>query len=365
MDRRNSLHAVTWLVWALAAVASVQLAPSPVYVALVIGLSALVVEVHAPADSPLARAFPVIVGLGVAFGLVRIALNLLTTHGVGDVMFTLPDATLPRLLGGFTVGGSVELQVLAQSAAEALVIVGIMAAFGAFNAVVSHYELLQSAPRAFYEPGLVVTVALAFVPSTVAAVHAVREADRARTGGRVVRRGRLLRTIVPLLESGMERAVSLAESMDSRGFAHLPPSRADRFAGWVGLGSLLCLGGGFVALVGRERTAAGVLGAVGTAALVAAIVLASRGTRRTRYRPRRLGRRDVVVMAAAFTAPVALALLAAAGDDSLTWSATTPLHAPSFRPLVALSLIGLALPALRGPARVTAAPRRVEQPEPA
>src|SRR5207253_8636159 len=109
----------------------------------------------------------------------------------------------PRMLGGFRVGGTVVLPVVLQSATEGFAVVGIMAVFGAFNAVVSHYELVRAAPRAFFEPGLVLTVALAFVPSTVAAVSAVREADRARTGGRVVRRGRLVRLTVPILETGM------------------------------------------------------------------------------------------------------------------------------------------------------------------
>ena len=62
----------------------------------------------------------------------------------------------------------------------------MMAVFGAFNAIVSHYELVQSSPRAFHELGVVTTVALAFVPSTIESVSAVREADRARTGGRSV-----------------------------------------------------------------------------------------------------------------------------------------------------------------------------------
>ena len=170
-------------------------------------------------------------------------------------------------------------------------VVGVMAVFGAFNATVSHYELVQSIPRAFYEIGLVVIVALAFVPSTIGAIDAVREADRARTGGRVVRRGRLVRMLIPILESGMERAVGLAESMDARGFARGGPSPHDRLAGWLGLGSLLALGGGFVALVSGTETVAAVLGVAGVIALVAAATLASRGTRRARYRPRRVDRR--------------------------------------------------------------------------
>ena len=142
------------------------------------------------------------------------------------MLFTTPHFGLPRLLGGFTVGGPVALPIVLHSLAEGFAIVGVMAVFGAFNAVVSHSELVQSTPRAFYELGLVVVVALAFVPSTLGAIQDVRDADRARTGGRVVRRGRLLRQIVPVLELGLERAVTLSESMDARGFAARAPARA-------------------------------------------------------------------------------------------------------------------------------------------
>src|SRR5690606_3844690 len=133
--------------WALAAAASVQLAPSPVYVTLVISVAFLVVTAHR-IDSTLARAFPVLITLGVVFALLRVGLTALTSHSPGapppDTWFTLPELTLPRLLGGFTVGGTVEGVVVLAAATEAFAVVGVMAVFGAFNAVASHHELLQS-----------------------------------------------------------------------------------------------------------------------------------------------------------------------------------------------------------------------------
>src|SRR5206468_5794631 len=97
------LHGLTWLVWAVAAAATVELAPAPLYVALVVAVAAVVAEVHA-GDGPLRRAFPILVGLGVAFLVFRVVLTAGTTHGGGGVLFRLPAARLPRLLGGFTVG---------------------------------------------------------------------------------------------------------------------------------------------------------------------------------------------------------------------------------------------------------------------
>ncbi len=337
-------HAGVWLVWALSAAAAVQLAPSPLYVALVIGIAALAVGAHAR-PGPYTRAFPLLVGVGVFFAVVRMLLTAITTHGFGHVLFTLPQATLPQLLGGFTVGGSIELDVILQSLAEGFAIVGVMAAFGAFNAVVSHSELVQSTPRAFYEVGLVVVVGLAFVPSTLVAIGDVREADRARTGGHVVRRGRLLRQVVPVLELGMERAVTLAESMDARGFARSGGGTRDHVAGWTGLASLLALGAAFVALIGRAEIAAAVLGLGGALGLAVAVLLASSGTRRARYRPRRMTGADWLVALAALAAPAAMAVIAIVGDGSLVWYAS-PLRWPALHVLPLLALLPLLVPVL-------------------
>lgn len=343
------LHAVTWLAWAVSAAATVQLASSPVYVALAIGAALLVVAAHGR-DTALSAAFPLLLAAGAAFTAIRIVLTAATTHGVGAVWVTLPAVTLPRLLGGFTVGGTVEAPVVLGAAAEGFAVMGIIAAFAAFNAVVSHAELVETAPRAFYEPGLVVTVALAFVPSTVTAIRTVREADRARTGGRVVRRGRLLRQLVPLLESGMERAIALAESMDARGFAHHGPGAGERAAGWTGLACLLALAGGFVALVGGAEGVALALGCAGAVALVATVAIASRGTGRARYRPRRLTRTDALVMAVVALAPVGMVLLAATGHTTLRWSAD-PLRLPEVDVVACAVVLLLAAPVAVPPAR--------------
>lgn len=358
MRTTSPLHALTWLVWAVAAAASVQLAPNPLYVTLVLAICFLVVAAHR-LDTTLARAFPILVGLGVAFAVLRVVLTALTTHSPTvdgppeHLWFTLPQATLPRLLGGFTVGGTIEGDVVLYAAAQAFAVVGILGAFGVFNAVASHHELVASAPRAFHEPGLIVSVGLAFVPSTMAAVGAAREADRARTGGRVVRRGRLVRLAVPIVESGLERAVALAESMDARGFARQRAGRADRVAGWLGLVGMLALSAGFLALIARNRAAVWGGAVVGLAALGAAVVLAGRAQRRTRYRPRTLGRLDAAVMGAVLVAPAGLGLLTTVFDRDLFWT-TVPLRFPSFSPLAALCLAALATPILVAPTGVGA-----------
>jgi energy-coupling factor transport system permease protein len=347
-DAARPWHAAAWLAWAVAATAALQLAPSPLYVALVIALATLMVAVFG-GDSPYARAYPVLVGLALVFAVLRVALTALTTHGGPDVLVTLPGATLPDWLGGFTVGSTIEAPVVAQAAYEAFVIVGIVAVFAAANAVIAHHELVQGLPRAFHELGLVVAVGVAFVPTTIRAIHDVREADRLRTGGRPVRRGRLVRQIVPVLERGLEHAITLGESMDSRGFARGGSTPGERAAAWCGAAGLAALGGAFGALVAGESTPALVCIGVGTGAVVGAIALASRGSRRARYRPRRLTRADGGLIAVVALAPVALAGLALAGDDRLAWAAS-PLRWPALSLPAVLALALLAAPLVRRPA---------------
>lgn len=342
------LHSVTWLVWAVAVTVSLQLARNPLLVAITLAVVWLVTEAHRRPGA-LARAFPVLVAVAVAFGLLRVVLIGATTplaEGSDGGLLTLPQATLPRLLGGFAVGGTVSQSVVLQTAIDSLVVVGIMATFGAFNAVASHHELLGATPRAFHEPGLVLTVALAFVPSTLDAAAAAREADRARTGGVRVRRGRLVRLALPVLETGLERAVRLAESMDSRGYGRERPQPTDRVAAASGGVALLALAGAVIALVGQSSSVAAALAGAGTVALVVAIVLSGRSAP-TRYRPRRLTRRDGLVMVGVLAGPAVLGLCAALGVDDLSWDPSTlPLRWPTLPLLPLVGLAALAVPAL-------------------
>jgi energy-coupling factor transport system permease protein len=186
------------------------------------------------------------------------------------------------------------------------------------------------------------------------AVAAAREADKARTGGRVVKRGRLVRLTVPIVESGLERAMALAESMDARGFARVSRGRAERAAGWLGLGSMLALGAAFLALVGHTDGWALGAGIAGTLGLVAAVVLSSRSTPTGRYRPRRATRLDVAIGLTALACPLGLALLGHLGDDTLVWT-PYPIHFPDFSVAAALCVAVLGLPLLVSP------PRRSEE----
>lgn len=338
------LHALTWLVWVLAGATCVHLASNPVYVTVVLAVAAVVVQAHRR-PSELSGAFAVLVVVGAAFGLLKIVLTVLTTHGIGDPLLVLPEATLPRLLGGFTLGGAIEDVVLWRAVGEAFAVLGVLGVFGAFNAVVAHDELVRSLPRALHEPGVVLTVGLTFVPATIGAVRRVQESDRARTGGEVVRRGRLVRLTVPVLEQGMERAVLLSESMDARGFGRGAPRRIDLLAAALALAGVVAVGGALVALIGAASTVALAATTIGAVLLGTAVLLASWSTSHARYRPRRLSGVDAAVMATSLLAAGAVGVLAVSGEATLRWPGDD-LAVPGTDPLVVASLLLLVVPAL-------------------
>jgi energy-coupling factor transport system permease protein len=92
----------------------------------------------------------------------------------------------------------------------------ILVVFGTFNAVTDPFGVVRLAPRRFHEPALAAALALSIAPRTVAGVSRVREAQRLR-GIHVSGLRSMPALAVPILETGMEDAVTLAESMDARG----------------------------------------------------------------------------------------------------------------------------------------------------
>lgn len=122
------------------------------------------------------------------------------------------------------VFGEISLEAVVAAALEGLRLAVLLAVYGALNAVTDPYRFLRLAPRRFHEPALAAALALSIAPRTIDAVGRVREAQRLR--GMDIARWRSFPALaVPVLETGMEEAVTLAESMDARGHGRGSRSR--------------------------------------------------------------------------------------------------------------------------------------------
>ena len=253
---RASWHAGVWLVWALAAAACIELAPSPVYVALVIG-DRVGRGVDAHATRPVRRARSRCCWRSASFfAVVRDAAHRARPRTASATSCSpRPTSRCPQLLGGFTVGGTVELPVMLQSLAEGFAIVGVMARVRRVQrGGVALRAGASRRPRAFHELGLVVVVG--------ARVRAVDDHRPSTTSARPTApapvAGRATRPAAAPDRPGARaraRTRGHARGVDGRARVRARGRQSARPGRGVVRASRRCcsLGGAFVALVGQAE----------------------------------------------------------------------------------------------------------------
>jgi energy-coupling factor transporter transmembrane protein EcfT len=132
----------------------------------------------------------------------------------GSTLFTIPQVDLPNWLPGIRIGGDVTLERLTTSLGEGIIIASVIALFGAANSVTSPRKLLRTLPTSLYQVGVALTIATTVLPQLVSSISRIRAAQFLRNGKRV----RISSIALPLLEESLTRAISLAQSMESRGY---------------------------------------------------------------------------------------------------------------------------------------------------
>lgn len=318
-----------WLLWALTVLLTATSARNPLYLLLLLLVVLLVGVMTAPADRRRAALLPLrFAAVAVPFAAL---FNGLTAH-LGDTVLLRLPAWLPLL------GGAVTFESLAYGALTGLALTIILGAFTALNRAVPVRELVRLTPRAFHEAGVVLAVALTLLPQTTQSVARIREAQAVR-GHRLRGLRDWLPIYLPLLVSGLERALALAEAMVARGYGAVSeqaqplPLRALLATGLLGLS------GGWLTWLFAPNWAGIAAGAMvaGGALLIGAMALAGRSTRRTSYRPRRWSWRETLV---ALGCALALAAVLTA-HPSLAYAPYPRLTWPPFEPLVGLGLLGL------------------------
>ena len=322
------------LLWATTVLIAASTSRNPLYSALLLLATLWVYDAAGAAteggrSAPLAplRFLAIAVPLGALF-------NALTSHFGATVLFRLP-AWLPLL------GGAVTLEGLAFGAINGLNLTVIFCGFAAFNRAVAVRELLKLTPRAFHESGVVLSIALTFIPQTTHNLHRIREAQAVR-GHRLRGLRDWLPIFTPLLVGALERALGLAEAMVARGYAAVTAkAQSLRTQGLLALGLLALLGGWLGYLFVREARPVALFAlGVGVALLGLALWLAGRGVRHTVYRPRRWRAQDTVIVLGCL-----LALATLLGRGAMFYYSPYPrLAPPTFDLVTGLGLLGMLAP---------------------
>lgn len=343
----RALHPVAWWLWALALAAAASRTLNPLLLGALIGVAALVVAARR-SDAPWGASFRAFLLLGVAVLVLRLGFEVLFGPPVpGTTVLTLPEVTLPSWMAGAQLGGPVTFEALVAAFYAGLQLVAILACVGAANALANPTRLLKSVPGALYEVGVAVVVALTLVPSALAHLQRVREARRLRgRPGRGVRAS--ARTAVSVLEGALERSLSLAAAMDSRGFGRLNPiPRAQRRVTTV----LTLSGVAAVVVGGYALLDAGTPVTAALSILLAGVTLALLGLRRsnrravrTVYRPDPWRWPEHVTVASGVLAACLFAVTASV-QPAVMLPATSPLGWPALPVLPVLGVLVAAAPA--------------------
>ena len=206
------VHPVAWMVWTLCASLVAIATTNPFYL-LPLLAGAFVVYAVRRRPGPGGRAFKT---------------------------FLLVGATALGIRTALVVFSSLAMEAFASAALEGLRLLVLVAVYGTFNSVTDPYRWLGLAPRRFHEAALAAALALSIAPRTVEAVNRVKEAQRLR-GIHVGRWRSLPALAVPVLENGMEEALTLAESMDARGHGRRARTRY-RPEPWTSSASVVTVG---------------------------------------------------------------------------------------------------------------------------
>jgi energy-coupling factor transport system permease protein len=341
-------HTWSWVAWLVAAAVPAFALRNPLYLVLVLA-AAWLVYLALGRETPMGSSWAGFVKVGVFFLVLAIPFNALSVHAGQMVLLHLPE-NWP------IIGGAITVEAIIAGAVNGLGLLTILIVFAAFNAAVDHYQLLRATPAFLFQAGVVFSIAITFVPQMVLSAKEIRQAQRIR-GHRFRGIRDLLPLIMPLLANSLERAVQLAESMETRGFGGIvtPLSRRQAILSQAGtLLALLTLLAGLLiaAYLPLVRVWGWTTALLGAAAMLVVFGFQGRRVHRTRHRSSSWHWRDTAIVVASILLVVAVLGARVLAPATLAYSPYPPNPLlPPFQPLVGVALLLLVLPALLVPAR--------------
>ncbi|NHB85805.1 energy-coupling factor transporter transmembrane protein EcfT [Tessaracoccus sp. HDW20] len=358
----RQLHPNAWWGYALGIAVAGSVASNPLFLLGLIAAVCLVTFSRRGAN-PWARSFRLYLWLAVFVIVVRIGFRVLFGGGDGQtILFVLPEIPLPYWVQGIRLLGPVSLESLLAGFYDGARLATVIVCFGAANSLANPRKLLASMPAALYELSTVLIVAVSALPQLGESLQRVMRARRLRAPAPVKGRRQRLRAvetiIVPVLSDALERSLSLAASMDVRGYGRSATAThaTGRWARSRVL-SILLLGGWAYRFVSASRdvTVLGVpvlstaLLVAGGGAAVSALRLAGRTVRRTQYRPIRWRAAETLALVSGVLPAATTGWIATYGDASVLFPSVNPFQWPTLDLLLLAVLAVAALPAFLTP----------------
>ena len=262
-----------------------------VWVALTIALAALLLAGNLRTDAPWARSLGFYATLAVFILAIRVLFRVVfNTSASEEIAFTLPTLEISLGFGpSIQLFGAISWQTLQSATLDGLRLAAIVLSIALANTLANPRKLLKATPAALYEVATAVSVAINLAPQLIESLQRVRRARRLR--GKSSRIGALAGTVIPVLEDTLERSLSLAASMDARGFGRLGAltrnaSAAIRGASLISL--VLFAVGSYLLLTNPNLTSTSLLViSIAVGLVVYVVSLSSAKNVRTRYKKQR------------------------------------------------------------------------------
>ncbi len=361
-DHRHTLsgaspgfHTTALLIWLLAALLPTLLTRNPVYLTLIIVVMGLNYRgLGRPGSAGEGwRGFLWLAAVMAGFS---ILFNILFVSAGATTLFTLPELRLQPPLGQagqmtvLHIGGRVTLESLVYGLSVGLSLLALLLTFAVFNLQVDHYQLLRGLPRFLYQSAVVVSIAITFIPAMFTAQREIRQAQTLRG-----HRFRGLRDLTPLfvalLAEGLERSLTLAESMEARGFSRADSPAAEKtgllLKALLALGLLALLAGALAwSYFAANRLIGGGLMAGGLLVILLTLHQVGRQVHRSRYRRDRPHRGDTLLAAASIVSGLLTLTVWLAAPAALVFYPYPRLDWPPFHPAIAAAAALLAAPGL-------------------
>lgn len=205
--KARQIESRAWIVWGVGMMVPILMARHPL---LILEMLIIACAVRSVWSSQGRKGWNWLVGLASVFVIVGVLFNALTVHSGDRVLFTMPE-TIP-LVGGVVTLNAIVYGIVSGLAILTLVLVGTTVGAGLVWA-----DLMRTMPPRLAPLAVAGSVAWAFLPSAAQAFQEIRESQTAR-GHRVRGVRDLTALVVPLLGGGLERALMMSESLETRGF---------------------------------------------------------------------------------------------------------------------------------------------------
>jgi energy-coupling factor transport system permease protein len=337
----SRLDSRVWLAWGAAGSLPLLAGRHPIVILELLAVALVVRAVCLPPArttswSWLVRLSAMAVPIGILF-------NIATVHAGDRLLATLPDG-IP-LFGGDLTWNAAIYGALSGLAIVGLVLIGTTVAAG-----IKWNDLMRMLPARAAGLAVAGSVAWAFLPRLALSWREIREAQTAR-GHRWAGPRDAVPLVVPLLAGGLDRAILMAEVLESRGFGASAPRSASR-AGTAAVAAAVIAAttGLYLFAVGRGAPALALFLLAGL--LLVALVVAGRdgaGPGVTRYRTRPWTPADSIVLAGATVAMLTAAVALQIEPELLRWDPYPVLGWPAGSIWLPLGLASLLLPAVVAP----------------